>query len=109
MSESSDNEDNFLAPEVPTKKKGPGKASGKAPPFTTYEKSFLLELVQEKKATIESKASDPKAILKKQKAWEKIAEEFCCNENVNKRSVLQLKRAWENAKTRAKNEVINSF
>lgn len=81
------------------------KRKAKAPPLSVFEKTLLLEYVQEKKSIIESKASDPKTIVKKQKAWDKIAEEFSANPDVIKRTGPQLKKAWENAKTRAKNEV----
>ncbi|OXA36978.1 Myb/SANT-like DNA-binding domain-containing protein 3 [Folsomia candida] len=72
--------------------------------FTEFEKSLLLELISSKRNVLECKKSNPESVVKKQKAWTEVETEFNSSGNVVKRSCQQLKRAWENFKTQAKNE-----
>lgn len=102
--ECSEDEDSVFFPEqTGTRKKGQPK---KMAPFTSAEKSLLLEIVGSKKKILEAKASNPVIILKKQTAWEEVETEFCAAPDVTPRSSAQLKRGWENMKARAKTEVL---
>ncbi|OXA58695.1 myb/SANT-like DNA-binding domain-containing protein 3 [Folsomia candida] len=76
----------------------------KSPSFTESEKVLLLELVSSKRNILECKRSDPLTIINKQAAWTDLEGSFNLSSDVIKRTAAQLKRAWENLKSRAKTE-----
>lgn len=73
--------------------------------FSELEKSIITELVAKQKNVIECKRNDYKSIQQKNKAWEKLTEEFNCQAGVKKRESKQIKKCWENIKSRAKKSI----
>ena len=53
----------------------------------------------------ECKRNDYKSIKQKTLAWESLAEEFNSEAGVKKRDCKQLKKCWENIKSRAKKSI----
>ena len=74
-------------------------------PFSECEKEVLLEFVNSQISIVESKKSDSRSIYAKKIAWDSIAEEFNKNPDVTRRTSDQLKKCWENMKSRAKTDV----
>ena len=70
--------------------------------FSELEKSIITELVAKHKNVIEAKRNDYKTIKQKNMAWEALTEEFNCQAGVTKRESKQIKKCWENIKSRAK-------
>lgn len=70
--------------------------------FSELEKSIIRELVGKHKDVLESKRNDYRSIKQKTSAWETLTEEFNSQAGVNKRDSKQIKKCWENIKSRAK-------
>ena len=66
-------------------------------PYTREEKTFVAAMIQKYKV-IECKKTDGASIDEKNKAWENIREAF--NSNFPSRTTKQLKKMWDNLKTR---------
>lgn len=79
----------------------------KLPPLTLIEKEILLEIVNRSSilSVVENKKTNAVWTSQKTAMWEKVANEFCANANVTKRSGRQLKKAWDNLKSRCKKMV----
>jgi len=77
---------------------------GKTPAFTAYEKELLLDLVDSFKDDVECK-TDPMTVIKKQKAWKKITDQFNSDATTTKRTTKQLTKSWDNRKTTAKKKI----
>lgn len=73
--------------------------------FSDYEKQVLLSLVEDQIGTLESKKSDSRSIVVKKKTLDMIADQFNKNSEITRRSSDQLKKCWENMKSRAKTDV----
>ena len=73
--------------------------------FSEVEKQILLGLVQEKAAVLESKKSDGRTVELKKKAWEELTIIFNEQGEVSTRDGAQLKKFWENMKSRSKKDV----
>ena len=73
--------------------------------FSELEKSLLTELVAKHTDVLECKRNDYKSIKQKTKAWESLAEELNSQAGVNKQDCKQLKKCWENMKSRAKKSI----
>lgn len=78
---------------------------GRASFLTAYEKSLLLDLVNEHKSVIECKKQDSMMNVRKQKAWKEIAANFNTDLHCTFRDEQQLRRGYENLKRRSKSEV----
>jgi hypothetical protein len=72
--------------------------------FSELEKSLITELVSKHKNVLESKRNDYKSIKQKTMTWETLTEEFNSQAGVKKRESKQIKKCWENIKSRAKGE-----
>ena len=70
--------------------------------FSEMEKSLLTELVSKHQDVLENKKNDYKIIKKKNSTWDNLAEEFSSQTGTKKRDAKQLKKCWENIKSRAK-------
>jgi molybdopterin biosynthesis enzyme MoaB len=73
--------------------------------FSELEKSLITELVSKHKNVIESKRNDYKGIKQNTMAWETLTEEFNSQAGVKKRESKQIKKCWENMKSRAKKSI----
>lgn len=72
--------------------------------ITDDEKTRLIELVNKYRGTIENKRTDAVSLNAKASAWEHLAIEFSSMEGVRPRDVKQLKKAWDNLKTKWKKQ-----
>ncbi|XP_069680116.1 myb/SANT-like DNA-binding domain-containing protein 3 [Periplaneta americana] len=72
--------------------------------FSAEEKTLLINLIKCKRV-IEDKRTDVISLSKKKAAWLEILQEFNSNEAVTKRSLSQLKKCWDNIKTKRKREL----
>ena len=70
--------------------------------YSELEKSLLTELVGKYKDVLENKKNDYKIIQQKNTTWETLTQEFNSQSGVHKRESKQLKKCWENIKSRAK-------
>ena len=70
--------------------------------FSKMEKSLLTELVSKHQDVLENKKNDYKIIKKNHSTWDNLAEEFSSQTGTKKRDAKQLKKCWENIKSRAK-------
>lgn len=70
--------------------------------FSELDKSVLTELVNQHKDILESKKNDFRCIKKKNDMWKVLTEEFNSQNGVSKRDQKQLKKCWDNIKSRAK-------
>jgi hypothetical protein len=91
-----------MAPTVPTNQKTPARL----PPLNNIELPLLLELVNNNKTIIESRMTNAVWTTKKQATWIKIQKAFVSQSGTVFRNPDQLKKCWENLKTKAKREVI---
>ena len=73
--------------------------------FSPLEKSIITELVRKHKDILENKRNDYKTIQQKNRVWEALSEEFNSQSGVSKRDSRQLKKCWENIKSRAKKQL----
>lgn len=85
----------------------PGRRRSKLPALTLREKDTLLLIVAKPaiKLVVENKATNAVWTAQKSAAWDKVSKEFCSNLDVVKRTGPQLKKAWENLKSRCKKKV----
>lgn len=83
------------------------KKTAKLPPFTSEEKEILLEIVNKPsvKAVVENKRTNAVWTAQKKDAWDSVSTEFCSHISVVKRTGAQLKKGWENLKSRCKKQV----
>ncbi|KAF5280159.1 hypothetical protein FQR65_LT15051 [Abscondita terminalis] len=73
--------------------------------MTGEEKSFLKELVTKNTSIIESKKTDAVSVSEKKRGWIAIAQEFnAIGEHFN-RTPEQLRKTWENMKSRRRKEL----
>ena len=70
--------------------------------FSELEKSIITELVAKHENVIEVKRNDYKTIKQKDMPWEALTEGFNCEAGVTKQKSKQIKKCWENIKSRAK-------
>uniref|UniRef100_A0A8D9FEQ3 Regulatory protein zeste n=1 Tax=Cacopsylla melanoneura TaxID=428564 RepID=A0A8D9FEQ3_9HEMI len=71
--------------------------------FSDEEKKFLETLIMTKYGKIvDSKKTDDGTKAEKKQAWENLAQEFNAQNLLRKRAPTQLKKYWENIKTRRK-------
>lgn len=73
--------------------------------FSPLEKSIITELVRKHKDILENKRNDYKTIQQKNRMWVALSEEFNSQSGVCKRDSRQLKKCWENIKSRAKKQI----
>ena len=73
--------------------------------FSELERTILTELVEKYLSIIECKKSDFRSIRRKNEIWTKISEEFNAQMVVQQRTDKQLKKCWENRKSRAKQDL----
>jgi molybdopterin biosynthesis enzyme MoaB len=73
--------------------------------FSELEKSLITELVSKHKNVLERKGTITKALSKKTVTWETLTEEFNSQAGVKKRESKQIKKCWENIKSRAKKSI----
>lgn len=81
------------------------KERKRAKQFTETEKEILLALVSAQVSIVESKKTDSRTIVTKKITWDSITEEFNKNPEINRRTSDQLKKCWENLKSRAKTDI----
>ncbi|XP_069671125.1 myb/SANT-like DNA-binding domain-containing protein 3 [Periplaneta americana] len=84
-----------------------GIKRGRAPNFSSYETSVLLDLIDKYKAILENKQTDGVTLKQKDYCWRKISVEFSCVPGVSERTHTNLKTAYENLKRRARRAVAN--
>ncbi|XP_069673082.1 myb/SANT-like DNA-binding domain-containing protein 3 [Periplaneta americana] len=72
--------------------------------FTAEEKTILINLITTKRV-IEDKRTDVETLAKKKAAWVEIEQEFNSNFEVSKRTLAQLKKCWDNIKTKRKKDM----
>ncbi|XP_040072315.1 myb/SANT-like DNA-binding domain-containing protein 3 [Ixodes scapularis] len=70
--------------------------------YTREERDLLRALVQKYWKVIEDKRTNNSSKEAKLEAWEKLCTEYNCQPNVCPRDVKQLKKCWDNAKSRWK-------
>ncbi|KAF6205839.1 hypothetical protein GE061_020013 [Apolygus lucorum] len=70
--------------------------------FSESEKVRLRELVMERRDVVENRKSDVNSLMEKKRAWDVITADFNSSGQFPNRSVVQLKRLWENVKARRK-------
>ncbi|XP_040063399.1 myb/SANT-like DNA-binding domain-containing protein 3 [Ixodes scapularis] len=70
--------------------------------YTAEEKALLQALVTKHARVLESKKTNNYSKEAKLKAWEKLSTEYNSQPNVRPRSAKQLKKRWENEKSRYK-------
>ncbi|KAF6204838.1 hypothetical protein GE061_019001 [Apolygus lucorum] len=70
--------------------------------FSESEKVRLRELVMERRDVVENRKSDVNSQMEKKRAWDVITADFNSSGQFPNRSVVQLKRLWENVKARRK-------
>lgn len=70
--------------------------------YSEIEKYILTDIVAKYRDDIECKRNDFASIEKKRKAWAQVAKDFCSHADVTPRTSQQLKKCWENQKSRAK-------
>ena len=73
--------------------------------YSELEKSLLIELVGKYKDVLQNKKNDYKIIQQKNTTWETLTQEFNSQSGVHKRESMQLKKSWENIKSRAKKQL----
>ncbi|PSN46171.1 hypothetical protein C0J52_16094 [Blattella germanica] len=73
--------------------------------FTAEEKTYITDLVCSYKDIIENKKSDVVSTTAKRRKWQEIADEYNLTGQYSKRSAEQLKKCWENMKTKRKSEL----
>ena len=64
-----------------------------------------MRLVEKLKDVIECRKNDSRSLTVKATAWEKITAEYNKHPHVNERDVKQLKKCWDNLKSKAKKQV----
>ncbi|XP_045541032.1 myb/SANT-like DNA-binding domain-containing protein 3 [Papilio machaon] len=80
-----------------------GDKRKKQKPYSEYERQTLMQLVQQKIDIVENRRTDVITQKKKNDAWEDIRNKFNNSDNVShKASVAQLKKMWQNLKSRAR-------
>ncbi|KAG8223525.1 hypothetical protein J437_LFUL002575 [Ladona fulva] len=72
--------------------------------FTLDEKKVLLALIDKYRHILESKKTDAVSQDGKRKIWDRICHDFNMYKCVTHRTVAQLKKCWDNIKTRAKQD-----
>lgn len=80
-----------------------GKDKGRN--FTESEKFHLLSVIEKYVYIIENKRSDAVSSKKKNEVWEKIANEYNCNQQTGIRNANQLKHLLENIRHKAKKDI----
>ena len=80
-------------------------ASRKKSVYTDLEKNLQTRLVEKSKSVIECRKNDSRSLKAKATAWEKITAEYNKHPQVNERDVKQLKKCWDNLKSKAKKQV----
>ncbi|XP_028678413.1 myb/SANT-like DNA-binding domain-containing protein 3 [Erpetoichthys calabaricus] len=70
--------------------------------FSELEKGVLLSLIDLHRAVLESRKGDAGTVLRKQRTWQLLAQEFNAHPCVFQRDAKQLRKCWENIKARAK-------
>nr|AHN53441.1 Myb/SANT-like DNA-binding domain [Nuttalliella namaqua] len=78
--------------------------AGRASYISDEEKNVLIELVGKYKTIIENKKSDAVSLNAKNKAWQKLSTEYNSVHGVRPRDVKQLRKTWDNLKTKWKKE-----
>lgn len=73
--------------------------------FSELEKNLLCDLIQRNKHIIECKKTDACTKEKKLRAWQNVTRDFNCAPGVRLRTVEQLKKCWDNLKTKSKKEL----
>ncbi|KAK8400995.1 hypothetical protein O3P69_002642 [Scylla paramamosain] len=66
------------------------------------ERILLLDLINERRAVLLSKATDAHIILVKARVWEEITNSLAASDLGPQRTVKQIKKIWENMRSRAK-------
>lgn len=74
--------------------------------FTDYEVELLTQLVEPRKGIIESKRNDKVVKVKKEEAWQQLANEFNADPKSVFRTVDRLKKKWFNMKQECKKQVV---
>ncbi|CAG9860720.1 unnamed protein product [Phyllotreta striolata] len=77
------------------------KICTRGPNFSEDERAILLQLITDRKNTIENKATNKVSNICKQKAWEEVTDIFNASVSIP-RTVKQLKIVYENMKRRMK-------
>nr|CAD7401866.1 unnamed protein product [Timema poppensis] len=75
--------------------------NAKRVPLSEEERLYLLEQIK-KYPIVQNKKTDVGTIAAKKRAWEEIMRIFNANGNFLNRSIVQLRKYWENAKARRK-------
>ncbi|XP_068082569.1 myb/SANT-like DNA-binding domain-containing protein 3 [Anabrus simplex] len=73
--------------------------------FTADEKVYIKELAFRYRDIIENKKSDVVSVSMKKKKWQEITDEFNMNSQHTKRTAEQVRKCWENMKTKRKQEL----
>ncbi|XP_069671018.1 myb/SANT-like DNA-binding domain-containing protein 3 [Periplaneta americana] len=73
--------------------------------FTAEEKMYINELASRYQDVVENKKSDVVSVSAKRRKWTEIASEFNLNSKHSKRTPQQIKKCWENMKTKRKLEL----
>lgn len=83
------------------------QSCAKTPPITAYEKSLLLQLIEERKSAIENRKTDFVTHTRKTAAWNEVVTLFNSDGQTVKRTLPQLRKIWDNRKQNAKKTVTN--
>ncbi|KAF6198571.1 hypothetical protein GE061_008319 [Apolygus lucorum] len=73
--------------------------------FGEEEKQLVKRLVLNNSRIVECKSSDAVSVVKKKECWDRIAEEFNSCGRFPVRTPAQLRKAWDNMKTRRKQQL----
>jgi len=90
------------------------KAGSSRARYTNLEINRLLGLIEENRKEIENKKTDFYSQGKKSKAWARLTTAYNSSSEIQKRTVKQLLKKWDNLKGRSKKDVrklqsINQF
>lgn len=72
--------------------------------WSAEEKESLFQMVKERKGIVEAKKGLDKEVLRKDRAWQEIFEEFSAKHG-HTRSVQKLREQWKRMKTQAKKRI----
>ena len=74
--------------------------------FTDYEVELLIQLVEPRKGIIESKRNDKVVKVRKEEAWQQLANEVNADPKSVFLTVDRLKKKWFNMKQECKKQVV---
>lgn len=79
-----------------------GKTTARRFVYTHEERELLCNLVTRHRSVIENRKTDNVSKRAKDSAWEKVTEEFNSQPGIRRVTVMQLRKLWDNEKSRWK-------